>query len=254
MKVFDMSPADVDTFLSDLRGREADFGARVVAVAERSLDTPYANGPLGEGPTGKYDTDPLIDLTKVDCVTFLEQTFALAMAKDYQEAFDTLQRIRYRDGVIDFETRNHFMIADWVANNRFCQDVSAELGVATDSVTRTISKRAYFPKVNAPELGQDTPDRDITLQYVPVDKATAAVAKMPTPALVVFIGKVDWLFALHCGLFVRDSCGAGLLYHASSKAGKVVRVDFAAYVEEQSSRYLGFTAYALSDAPETPKE
>ncbi|MBN2309578.1 MAG: DUF1460 domain-containing protein [Candidatus Hydrogenedentes bacterium] len=247
--LYDMTPGDIDEYAAQLSAREPDFSARVVAVANRSLGTPYADGPLGEGPAGVYDQDPLVDFQRVDCVTFIEQTIALASARSFDEAVDMLQRIRYKDGAIAFETRNHFMIADWIENNPFCRDVTAEAGVPCAEVSRRISKRDFFERVNAPELGRFALSRIVDLRYIPAAQAGEAAPNLPSPAVVVFVGKVDWLFALHCGLFIRTDADEGpqnMLYHASSKAGCVVAEDFAGYLSG-TERYLGFTAYAIDN-------
>lgn len=253
--IHEMSSEQISEFQVHLTGAEPDYGKRVAAVACRTLGTPYADGPLGEGPGGKHDTDPLIDHTRVDCVTFVEQTLALAATKSYGEATALLQRIRYRGGKVSFETRNHFMVADWLENNHsFCRELTSDLGVPAERVTRRISRKGFFKRVDAPELGQDTPDRDVEITYIPAAEAGAAAVRMPSPSLVVFVGRIDWLFALHCGFFIRSEQGVGLLYHASSKGGKVLAQPFAEYAAS-SSRYLGFTVHALSDpSAASPRE
>jgi D-alanyl-D-alanine carboxypeptidase/D-alanyl-D-alanine-endopeptidase (penicillin-binding protein 4) len=237
----------VDAYLAEMKQKQPEYTARVTAIAREALGTPYHDGPLGEGAGAQYDPDPLIDLGRVDCVTYVEQVCALALGDDYEDAVADLQKIRYKDGKIDFETRNHFMISDWAVNNPWCHDVSQELGVDTVALTRTISKREFFPKVKAPELGQNTPDQEVTIHYIPIEKAAEVEEKIPSPAIVVFIGKIDWLFALHCGLQLREDDGKNLLYQASSKAGKVINMPLSEYANEQASRYLGFTVYAIEE-------
>ncbi len=246
LPIYQMSREQLDAYLSELHTCKPSLNSRIKDVLERSLGTPYVNGPLGEGPEGKYDTDPMMDLERVDCVTFVEQTLALAVATSYDSAFDTLQKIRYHHGRRKFEHRNHFMIADWIADNSFCRDITGKCGAVTAEVTRIISKKDFFEKVKAPELGKNTPDRQITIYYIPSDAAGKAVVAMPSPALVVFIGKVEWLFALHAGFFVRKG-DRPLLYHASSKSGDVTTTDFLSYIKEQSDRYIGYTVYALDE-------
>lgn len=244
-----LTPGTTDSFLAELNAGEQDYAARVVAIAKASLGTPYADGPLGEGPGAPYDADPLIDLTRVDCVTFVEQVFALASASSYAEATELLQQIRYKNGVIDYGTRNHFFIADWVANNRFVRDVTPDLGVACVEETRTIGRRKFFELTKAPEYVDDAVDEALTLAYAPVSAAARAEATLPDLALIVFIGKPNWLFASHCGLYIREG-GQGRLYHASSVKGEVIAVPFAEYVAG-SSKIVGFTAYAV-DASKAP--
>jgi hypothetical protein len=245
LPVYQMREGDVDQFLGELAKQESSFSGRVIAVAKRSLDTPYFGGPLGEGPEGKYDTDPLMDLSRVDCVTFVEQTVALAASRSYHEAFGRLQKIRYRNGEVAYEKRNHFMITDWIANNRFCEDVSGKLKVETETVTRTVGKKSFFAKTSE-DLARGVVDPVMTIHYVPLKHLVEAEKSLPSPALVLLVGKVEWLFVLHCGLYVRDESGKGLLYNASSKAGKVVADDFVGSLSG-STRYLGFTAYSIHE-------
>lgn len=246
LPIFEMPEPAIDSYLTDLAVRETSFDARLVDVAVRSLGTPYTDGPLGEGLKGEYDNDPLVDLTRVDCVTFVEQTIALAASSSYDEAVRMLQQIRYRHGKVSFENRNHFMISDWIANNGFCRDITQDLGVPTTTISRTISRKDFFKRVGAPGLGGDEPDRTVQLTYVASADGRSAEKSLASPTLVIFVGKVDWLFALHCGLYVRDEDGKGLLYHASSNAGHVVATKFVDYLES-SSRYVGFTAYEITE-------
>jgi len=245
LPIYEMPLSDVDAYLSGLRDRHSSFSERVCEVAGRSLGTPYEGDPLGEGPDGRYDKDPLMDLSRVDCVTFVEQTIALAAADSYKSAFDLLQKIRYKKGEIAFEKRNHFMIADWIANNSFCRDVSGNLGVSTELVTRKMGRKHFYEAKKLPDLARDATEETLTLAYVPVSAVAEAEKRLPSPALVLFIGKVDWLFTLHCGIYVRSVDGQGLLYNASSKAGKVVADSLSSCFA--SGRYLGFTAYEIGD-------
>lgn len=243
--LFEFSTEGVDRYLTSLLSRECSYGGRVVDLARAALGTPYAGDPLGEGAGAPHDADPLMDLGRVDCVTYVEQTFALAAADSYTEAFDILQRIRYRDGAVGFENRNHFMIADWIVHNTFCRDVTAELGVATEKSTRTIGRRHFYTLKEIPEFAATAADQEMTLSYVPVASAPDAEKLLPSPSLILLIGKVDWLFVLHCGLYIRDADGRGLFYNASSKEGKVVAPPFQ-QVFENTTRYVGFTAYEIA--------
>ena len=246
------TPAAVDSYVQQLQGRESSYVERVVSVAKDSVGVAYQDGPLGEGPDGAYDNDPIIDLAHVDCVTFVEQCLALAAGTSYADTVVKLQQIRYAGGTIDFAHRNHFMIADWAENNRaWCVDRTAHLGLATTKLTRTISKRDFFERVKAPGLGAQIADRRVTMAYIPIDSAAAAAKAIKSPSIVVFIGKIDWLFALHCGIFIPGETGGGRLYHASSKAGAVTDADLGEYAASQSKRYLGFAVLEIIPPPES---
>lgn len=224
---------------------ELSFAERIANTAQAELNTPYFDGPLGEGPEGTRDKDPLIDLTRVDCVTFVEQTIALSAANTYPEVVDLLQQIRYRDGKIGYEQRHHFFVSDWLGNNTWCTDATASCGVPVAKLTRTISRDGFFDKVGAPEFGDDTPDREVTVSYIPIEAACKRLDQLPARAVVTFVGKIDWLFALHCGLYIKDGSGTGLLYQASSKAGKVIATPLEEYCKEQQGRYLGILVHEI---------
>ncbi len=241
--LYTLSEADLSAFAAELAAREPNFGVRLAAVAQASLGMPYSDGPLGEGPDGRYDHDPLIDFSKADCVTFVEQSIALAASSSYPEVFDTLQRIRYRDGVVDFGHRNHFMLADWIPHNRFCRDVSREACPNLSVEKRTIGRKKLFVLNHAPDLADAVQDEPMEAAYIPAGQVAAVEKKLPSPALICFIGKADWLFVVHCGLYIRGEDGQGHLIHASSKEGKVVQTGLAAFAT-QPGRYLGITAYA----------
>jgi D-alanyl-D-alanine carboxypeptidase/D-alanyl-D-alanine-endopeptidase (penicillin-binding protein 4) len=241
-----LTPSTADAYLASLHQATPDYTQRVVAIAKASLGTPYADGPLGEGPGAAHDPDPLIDLSRVDCVTFVEQVLALAAGSTYAEATDVLQQIRYKNGEIDYGTRNHFFIADWIRNNAFARDVTGALGVACTEETRTIGRRKFFELTKAPEYLDGAADLPMTLSYAPESAAVQADAKIPDVALVVFIGKPKWLFASHCGLYVREN-GVGMLYHASSVKNEVIAVPFADYVQG-NGKIVGFTVYVIEGA------
>lgn len=243
--IYTQSPAEVDAWLKAQSASGQTFDARLHETVAATLGTPYHDGPLGEGPGATPDPDPLIDLTRVDCVTFIEQNIALAASPDLLSATDFLQKIRYKGGKVDFETRNHFFEADWLRNNTWCKDISTTLGVETVSLTRTIDRKDFFKRVGAEGLGTGMAPEQVTIQYIPSAMASKVESKIPVSCIIAFVGKVDWLFSLHCGLWLKDEQG-GKLCHASSKSGKAVSMDLSEYVDSQASRYLGFIVYKVN--------
>ena len=66
-----------------------------------AVDAVYVFGPLGEGPGKLPVPGPLHDFRHVDCLTYLEQVYALALSRSYAQFPAVLQHIRYKDGQID---------------------------------------------------------------------------------------------------------------------------------------------------------
>ena len=126
------------------------FNSRIEYASEKFIGAPYlTKGPLGEGPTGKYDQDPLYRTDGFDCTTFVETMISIARAQSFSEFQIQQNLIRYDQGTVDFTHRNHFVEVDWSPNNiqaGLFSDItnsittSAQRGIAV----RTISKKDWY--------------------------------------------------------------------------------------------------------------
>lgn len=102
-----------------------DRGAQVTGVSNRLdafskmfIGRPYGfGGPLGEGPEGRYDQDPLYRFDTFDCTTFVETMVSLALSRSVDEFEKNINDIRYDDGEVDYLKRNHFTDLWWIPNN-----------------------------------------------------------------------------------------------------------------------------------------
>lgn len=182
---------------------------RIEASSARFLGLPYlTGGPLGEGPSGVYDQDPLYRFDGFDCTTFVETVMALSLAKDSAEFGKLMDLIRYDGGVVTYQTRNHFTDADWVPNNvraGYIRDITAavagkegaqtasavidkaacyrKMGLSTLSVPGASKKElaALLAKLNAE--GQDIPAQTVDLPYVALDSIFLAGGKVNSDLL-----------------------------------------------------------------------
>lgn len=97
---------------------ETDLVKRLEGISRIFIGLPYGKGgPLGEGPDGKYDQDPLYRFDTFDCTTYVETIMALALARDVNEFERHQDMIRYKDGVVDYFMRNHFTDLQWIPFN-----------------------------------------------------------------------------------------------------------------------------------------
>lgn len=102
-----------------------DRGAQVTGVANRLdafskmfIGRPYGfGGPLGEGPDGRYDQDPLYRFDTFDCTTYVETMTSLALSRSVDEFEKTINDIRYENGEVDYLKRNHFTDLWWIPRN-----------------------------------------------------------------------------------------------------------------------------------------
>lgn len=199
----EMARPRIAAALKKVHKRNKTLESRVEAVSELFLGTPYKLGPLGEGPDGEFDRDPLISFAAADCTTLIEQSMALALEPELDRAEAALQKIRYRGGKISYETRNHFPEADWVPQNAwagYLKDVTAEIaGEKVKTASKRISKREWYAKKTAEELqgipdpadrerrlarlktlGESFEDQIASLPYLPMDLVPALLPKIPS--------------------------------------------------------------------------
>lgn len=193
-----------------------------VFLGNEYVGVKYQNSPLGEAKNP--DTDPLIRFDAFDCTTFVETVVA-------GSNLDKLTQIRYKNGQVDFKTRNHFIESDWMNNNKdLFVNVSRRYGpVKIRSVT--IDKQKWFEK-NHDIQTRDAPTT-VDVEYIPYKNAKNIFPEKEL--IVLFItdnpemrDKIGTdLAVVHMGLLLPN----GMLRHASSLHGKVVDVKMNEYID-----------------------
>lgn len=253
----------------------AESGARLFAASGRFLGVPYVLGPMGEGPQGEFDRGPLVSYTALDCTTFVEETMAFALGGDEASSLDLLRRIRYRGGVIGYQTRNHFTEADWLPNNiaaGFLRDITGEVaGAHARAVRKVVSKRAWYqakaetdlkgfdyesPAQRAARLarfralGAGMPDQNVTLSYVPLENLAALLPRIPSGTVVSLVreARADNPTVVSHQFFIFYGPNGQMIRHAAQ--GKMVLdVPAAEYISRlagSSWRVLGFNLAAVN--------
>jgi hypothetical protein len=94
--------------------------SRMSLFSKSFLGLPYGEGgPLGEGPLGRYDQDPLYRFDTFDCTTYVETVIALALNStgDVNDFEKNMDEIRYERGEVTYLKRNHFPSLQWIPHN-----------------------------------------------------------------------------------------------------------------------------------------
>lgn len=108
---------EAESYLSK-SAQETSVSKRLDIFSAYFLSLPYGvNGPLGEGPDGRFDQDPLYRFDTFDCTTYVETIMSLAISNSVQEFEILLNKIRYEDGIVDYLKRNHFTDLQWIPSN-----------------------------------------------------------------------------------------------------------------------------------------
>ena len=217
--LYSFSEKELDVYLNYLHESEPDALKRVLHLARKNIGQPYEIYLLGEAPYEMYDPDPMYCLSKSDCVTFVEHTYAMALSNDWPGFFKTLQRLRYKDGKVGMVTRNHESVADWDPNNRWLfDDITKSLGGGGTSVPLNLTWKPskFFGKFG---LGADMPDVKVVDAYIPRDKIESIQKELKEGDVVHIVrgnDKEQWVG--HFGLVAFGADGAVNMIHSAEPA------------------------------------
>lgn len=229
------------------------LGDRLLAISKGFLETPYVNNPLGEGPGATPDADPMFRLDAVDCLTFVEQTIALAVAKNDADVPAILERIRYAEKP-SYEQRNHLMEAQWLPNNvakGFLKDVTTRYGEGDiEATSKVLTTKTWGSKSSAalslPKEKQVT--GEFKFPIVPLEKALERAKKVPAGTLMMVVRADLPLKATritHLG-FIHHRKGRPQLRHAARNTyGRVIDEDLETFLT-RNSKYVKWKVSGVS--------
>lgn len=204
----------------------------VLLVGKYFLGTRYVHKTLEtKGPE-----DLVVNLRRMDCFTFLENTVVLAKTiKDRKITFEdfaaALQETRYRSGSISgYSSRLHYF-CDWLHNSTqkgLVKDITKELGGEPFSkvVNFMTQNRSKYPALKRGESYaemQDVENRiaDQCHDYIPKRTLRDCERQIQDGDLIAITTTIEGLDVVHVGLAVFVGKRLHLL-HASTSDRKVV--------------------------------
>lgn len=209
------TPQELDAYLRHLSTQNLCLQERVGLLARQSIGQPYKLGPLGEYPFELTDPDPLVCLTASDCVTFVEQTYAMAISDNWRSFIHNLQRLRYRNGTITFEDRNHFVEADWNKNNIWMFLEFVKDGTTSPMLTR-IDRTTFFRSHGVNKV-YDV--QEFAGVYCNRKNLPELLPRLKDADVVELVKGNDKLqYVSHVGLLFHDSAGRVTMLHAGKPA------------------------------------
>ncbi len=200
-------------------------------TANYFLGKPYVGGTLEINETEQL----VVNLREFDCVTFVESCMALTTTVlsehiSFETFKENLQKIRYRNGIIDgYNSRLHYT-TDWVYNNsktNIIFDKTKNLGGSPLSVNvHYISKHVeldpnVLASISASE--KEINSRENTYYYIPKEEISSKSHLINPGDIICFTTYIGGLDVQHLGIAYRKEIDHLLgMIHASSLEKQVV--------------------------------
>jgi hypothetical protein len=215
-QLFQMTPAEADSYIALMRQSEPDLRKRIAAIGRRNIGQPYMLNLLGEYPYEIHDQLPMFSLAQSDCVVFAEHTYAMALSRNWKEFFWMLQRIRYKDGVVGVASRNHYTEQDWNINNSWLvTDVTRDLaGDFAASYPLKVDRERFLKTRHHTDAHM--PVQSSTEYYVPKERIVELLDKLQDGDFVNIISTRDGAYwASHVGLIVTAADGKRMFLNSA---------------------------------------
>jgi hypothetical protein len=192
-------------------------GSRIDVLSSHFLGHSYKQNPLiGSADIAEVFT---ASLDGFDCVTYIETILALSRASNVDDFVEGLRKIRYEQGRIEWERRNHYMTG-WIRNN------------AREGTIRPVSMPSVSA-LNKERLLNVVPGvaaQRIRVKCVPKSAVSRLEPHLQTGDLIFFVSTRKNLDVFHTGIVVRDGKRL-LMRHASRSRGSVVEQDLREFLK-----------------------
>lgn len=209
-----LSRRRVERLLSKTRSKGS-AGNRIEVLSRQLLGLPYKTNLIGSVDIPEVF---VASVGEFDCVTYMETVVALARSSKTDEFTEWLRAIRYDNGRVQWEQRNHYM-TDWIRNNTrsgILRGISAKVP--------TIVKKRTLNMV--PGLSP----KKKRFECVPKLSMKKLKPYLQTGDLIFFASTRKHLDVFHCGILVLDG-DRTLLRHAARSRGGVVEQDLVEFLK-----------------------
>ena len=205
----------------------------IIAIAKSFIGTDYDAHTLEKG-----DKETLVvNLTGLDCYTFLETSFALARCvkegkTSFHDYLKEIENLRYRDGMLkEYPSRLHYF-SDWIydmSKRGIGKDITKEIGGVPynkkiDFMSTHVS--AYKQLKDNPEFVKEIEKVEDAVNsrkyfYIPKEDVEKVEAKIHSGDILGITTNIDGLDISHTGIAYRAEDGRIHLLHAPNVGYKV---------------------------------
>jgi hypothetical protein len=203
-----------------------DSGQRIKFLSEFFIGLEYKESTLiGDSSAAEVFA---VNLSGVDCFTFVDYIEAMRLSDSFVSFLRNLQQVRYRNSIVSYENRKHFL-TDWTEYGPVTvSDVAEQIG---GGKFKSTLKMINLKEDGTPLLpGIRFHQRKIN--YIPNENIDGtAVGKLKTGDYAGIYSATPGLDVSHVGIIIKDGNRVSLR-HASSdrRFRKVIDQDFEAYI------------------------
>ncbi len=250
-RIYKMSKEEINELLIQKSSENLTVTERMNFFSEMFLGMPYGLTCVGDGPYALYDTKPLLTFDTTNCMVFCEDVLALSISDSYENFFNNLQQIRYKDGIIGMKTRNHYTMGDWLPENLWLlHSVAKEVaGKDTKTLTRTISHKKFFKRKGITDMRYVKEDRTITINYIPFEVLPKVKEKIKDgDILALMFRNLDNIFSGHM-LMAYDTPNGKVIRESSLSKNTTLDTPYDDWVKkfEHSKKYIGIALMRVND-------
>ena len=218
--------------------QDKSIGKVIVEIGKSFIGTDYAAHTLEK----EGDEQLVINLTGLDCTTFLENALVFARCiKQEKTSFEDYQKeltlIRYRDGKIDqYPSRLHYF-TDWIYDNEkkgIVKDITKDLGGEVLKLNLSFMSdhpQYYMQLEKNPDFipvirKQEEEINKRKYYFIPQEKIREAENSIEDGDLLAFTSNVKGLDVNHVGIAIRMVDGRIHILHAPDVGYKVQISDY----------------------------
>ncbi len=247
----DMSNKQIDSLLTLVSTKNMTITERMRYFSDYFLEMPYNLTCTGDGEYALYETWPLVNFQETNCMVFCEHVLALSISDSWDNFFNNLQQIRYKDGFVGMRTRNHYTIGDWLPQNSWLlNDVSKQVGGSlAKKLTRTISHQEFFKGKGITDLRYVLPDREITIDYIPKESLSGIKKNLKNGDMgCLLFAKLTNIFSAHMWMVIEKN-GELIIRESSSSKMSTFDTPYTQWAEKiaGSGRYIGIALMRVKD-------
>ncbi|MEQ1638014.1 MAG: N-acetylmuramoyl-L-alanine amidase-like domain-containing protein [Methylococcales bacterium] len=205
-----------------------DEGSKIAHISQQFLNTQYKPYTLiGSADKNEQLT---VRLDGVDCMTYLESIEAMRRSHSFADFIKNLKAVRYKNGNVAFQNRNHFFL-NWRDNNYpFIEDVTQKIA---DSAGHSVTKQLNEPRQKP--LIPGIPVVETLVHYIPGYRINGKILnRLKNGDYIGLYTDRAGLDVTHVGIVIKKDKHT-FFRHASAEpfVRKVVDSEFVDYFKHQ---------------------